>query len=63
MDPITAWAMAVKAIAEMITEIVRGQPPEVRQKAWEWWLRDHERMRKLFHIDDDEPKAPKGTHS
>jgi hypothetical protein len=35
VDPVTALALAAKAIAEMITEIVRGQPPEVRKQAWE----------------------------
>lgn len=60
MDPLTAWAMAVKAIAEMITEIVKGQPPEVRAQAWEWWQKDHERMRRFFKLNDGpEPREPR----
>ncbi len=51
MDPMTAGALALKAIAEMITEIVRGQPPEVKAQAWEWWQKDMERWRKFFKID------------
>lgn len=51
MDPLTAWALAVKAVAEMITEIVKGQPPEFRTKAWERWMELDERMRKAFHLD------------
>jgi len=51
MDPVTAWAMAVKAIAEMVTEIVKGQPPEERAKIWAWYVADQERWRKLFKID------------
>lgn len=52
MDPITAFALAAKAIAEMITELVKGQPPEVRAKAWEWWLADQTRWRKWLHLPD-----------
>ena len=29
MDPVSVWALAVKAIAEMVTEIVKGQSPEL----------------------------------
>ncbi len=52
MDPVTAWALAAKAIAEMITEIVRSQPPEVRQQAWAWWVEDQKRWRKLLKVPD-----------
>jgi len=51
MDPVTAWALATKAIAEMITEIVKDQPPDVRAKAWDWWVADQERWRKALHLD------------
>jgi hypothetical protein len=51
MDPVTAGALAIKAIAEMITEIVRGQPTDVREKAWAWWVTDMERFRKFWKID------------
>ena len=65
MDPITAWAIAVGKVADMITEIVRGQPPEVRAKVWDWWIKDQERWRKFLKLDDEpraqtEPKEPKG---
>ena len=53
MDPATAFALAAKAIAEMITEIIRGQPPEVRKQAWEWWMEDQRRWRKIFGQDQD----------
>lgn len=52
MDPLTAWAMAVKAVAEMITEIVRGQPLEMRKAAWERWERFMDRAEKLFTIGE-----------
>jgi hypothetical protein len=52
MDPATAAALAIKAVAEMITEIVKGQPPEIKKQAWEWWLNDMERWRKLWKLSD-----------
>lgn len=58
MDPITAWALATKAIAEMVTEIVRGQPAEVRKQAWEWWLEDQKRWRRAFKLDDAGDRKP-----
>jgi len=48
MDAITAWALATKAVAEMVTEIVRGQPPEVRAQAWQWWMEDQLFWRNIF---------------
>jgi hypothetical protein len=51
MDPITAWAQAVKAIAEMATEAMRGQSVEDRQKMWAWFVADIERMRKALGLD------------
>lgn len=50
-----AWAEATKAVAEMVTEIVKGQPDDVRKAAWEWWKTDQERWRRWLHLDD--PKA------
>lgn len=52
MDPVTAFALAAKAVAEMITEIVKGQTPEQKAKIWDWWIADQTRWRKLFKIDD-----------
>lgn len=52
MDPLTAWALAVKAIAELVTEIVKDQPADVKAQAWEWWKQDQERIRKWFHLSD-----------
>lgn len=51
MDPLSSFALAVKAIAEMVTEIVKGQPPEVKEKIWNWYLEDQARWRKFFHLD------------
>ena len=56
IDPATAFALAVKAIAEMITEIVRGQPAAERAKIWAWYVDDQERWRKLFGLDQPEKK-------
>lgn len=51
MDPITAIALATKAVAELLTEVIKGQPLEVRTQVWEWWVKDQERWRKLLKLD------------
>jgi hypothetical protein len=51
MDPITAFAMVVKSITDMITEIVKGQTPEQKQKIWDWYIADVERWRKFFKLE------------
>ena len=56
MDPITAWALAVGKIADMITEIARGQTPAQREKIWQWFVDDQERWRKLLRIDEQVSK-------
>jgi hypothetical protein len=48
MDPITAGLLALKAGFEMVTEIVKGQPPEVKAKIWERWLEQTEWFDELF---------------
>jgi hypothetical protein len=52
VDPITACALATKAIAEMITAIVQGQPPEVRRQMWDWYVEDQKRWRRWFKLED-----------
>lgn len=59
MDPLTAWALALKAIAEMITEVVRDQPPEVRAQAWKWWLEDTAWWRKALRLEQAGPREVK----
>ncbi len=51
MDPVTAVALMIKAIAEMVTEMVKGQTPEEKAKIWQWWLDDQARWRKFFKLD------------
>lgn len=52
MDPVTAWALATKAIAEMVTAMVQGQSPEQKQKIWDWYITDQERWRKWLHLSE-----------
>jgi hypothetical protein len=52
MDPLAAWALAVKAIAEMVTEIVKGQPPEVKGKIWDWYVADQKALRRIFKLPE-----------
>lgn len=56
MDPISAWAVAVGKIADMITEIARGQTPAQREKIWQWFVEDQERWRRLLGIDEQVKK-------
>lgn len=53
MDPLTAWAVATTAVAEMITEIIKGQSPEVKAQIWMWWVEDMKRWRKFFKLDEN----------
>jgi hypothetical protein len=48
MDPVTALALATKAIAEMITAIVEGQTPEQKAQVWTWYIEDQKFWRALF---------------
>lgn len=52
MDPATAFALALKAVAEMITEIVKGQPDSVKAQAWDWWVKDMAAWRKFWKVDN-----------
>lgn len=51
MDPATAFALAIKAIAEMITELSRGQTDAQKQQMWEWYVADVSALRKLLHLE------------
>lgn len=51
MDPATAFALAIKAIAEMITELSRGQTNDQKQKMWQWYVEDMAALRKLLHLE------------
>lgn len=51
MDPITATALAVKAVAELLCEMIKGQGPEEKAQMWKWYVEDMERFRKFWKID------------
>ena len=42
---------AIVAVCEMITEIVKGQPPEVKKQMWEWYIEDIKGWRKFWGVD------------
>ena len=52
MDPVTAWAEAVKAVAEMITEIVKGMPQDKKEQVWDWYIADQRAWRKFWKLPD-----------
>lgn len=51
MDPVTAFALAAKAIAEMIGKLVDGQTPEQKAQMWTWWVEDQTRWRRWLKLD------------
>lgn len=55
IDPITAWALAVKALAEMFTEGMRGQPLDLREKQWRRWEQVMDRLDRLFDSPEKKP--------
>lgn len=58
MDPLTAVALATKAIAELVLEVIRGQPPELKARQWQWFIDWDVRMRKAFKLDDPNTPLP-----
>lgn len=51
MDPLTAYALLAKALAELITKMIDGQTPEQKAQIWAWFIADQERWRKWLHLD------------
>jgi hypothetical protein len=49
MDPVTAVALAIKAVSEMVTEISKGQTVEQKQQLWAWYIEDVKWWRDLLH--------------
>lgn len=45
-----AIALAITAIANMVTKMIEGQPPEVKKQMWEWYIEDVKWWRNLIHI-------------
>jgi hypothetical protein len=52
MDPLTAVALMLQSFFEMVTEIVKGQPPEVKEKIWAMYAKDLETFRKFWKIGE-----------
>ena len=51
MDPITAIATMVTALANLATAAIEGQTPEQKQIIWQRHLDLQERLLKFFHVD------------
>lgn len=58
MDPVTAALLALKAVAELLTEAMRGQPLDVRERAWRRFDKFWTFVLKRIGIDLDEPDPP-----
>ena len=44
------YLATIQAVAEMVTEIVKGQPPEVKKQLWEWYIEDMKKLREFLKI-------------
>ena len=42
--------LLIVKLLDFATEIVRGQPPEVKKQMWQWYIEDMKRLRKLLKI-------------
>lgn len=51
MDPVTAFANVAVALLAFMTEVVKGQPEDVRAKIWGWYVADIDRWRSFFGLD------------
>lgn len=58
---IIAFTEMAKACFEMVTEIVRGQPVDVKKQLWEWHVEDMKRWRELLGLDKPTNKATGGV--
>lgn len=52
MDPVTAGFLMLKAAFEMVTEIVKGQPEDVKKAMWERHNAMVERILTFLKIKD-----------
>lgn len=43
-------AAMIQAIAEMVTEIVKGQTPEQKKQMWDWYIEDTKRWREFWGV-------------
>jgi len=58
MDPVTAACQAIVALATLGTELVKGQPPDVKAAIWTRLDGHMARIYDLFHHSDAPPKGP-----
>jgi len=50
MDPLTAYALAIKALAELGTEMIRGQSVEQKNAFWQIWLENVKAIHDVFKV-------------
>ena len=49
---IEAVAKMVTAISNMVTQKEKGQPPQDKDKLWNWYIKDVESWKRFFKIED-----------
>lgn len=40
-----------KSILDLVTEMIKGQPPDVKKQLWEWYVADMKWWRNFLKID------------
>ena len=51
MDPLTGIANIITALTNLVTELMKSQPPAVQVQLWTWYVQDVAWWRKLFKLD------------
>jgi hypothetical protein len=52
MDPITTFLRLIEAIIKLVTVISEGQPPDVREQIWRWYVTDIKNIRKALNLPE-----------
>ena len=55
MDPLTAFTNLATALVKYATVVAEGQPQDVREQMWRWFVKDIGWWRKKLGIDDESP--------
>lgn len=53
MDPLTRFLGVVEAMLKLVQTISEGQPPDVREQLWRWFVQDLAWWRKALKIDKE----------
>ena len=58
MDPLSAYAIAISAVANLISKMIDGQSPEQKMILWQWFIEDMQVLRNLFKLNQSSNESP-----